>query len=312
MILVRLMGGLGNQMFQYAYAKHISLFNNVPLKLDVSLLGNDDKLKDRVVRNFDLDLFSIQEKETFATVKEIEKFNGKESPSFIDRVIFKLKKLYQKENLLLQEGNKQKEHYLNLKTKSLCVVGRWQSESFFSDNVDEIKKLFSFDKFVSNSYSLDVSEKMGSQTTIVIHVRRKDYITHPDYSKTLGGLDQQYYRDAIDFMETKLSMDSSKKYFFISDDINWCKENFKDLKNVFFVEQEKDKLGFFSDLWLLSKGDHSIISNSTFAWWGAWLGEKENSTVVAPLNWTRYKEYSPDNIVPDRWVTLANNFEKLA
>ncbi len=114
--------------------------------------------------------------------------------------------------------------------------------------------------------------------------------------------------------ETRLLIETifnikSITYFIISDDITWCKKVFANLPNAVFVEQEKTKNGYASDMWLLSLCDHVVISNSTFAWWGAYLGEKQDSIICAPEMWAKKKSFIPDNIVPERWVKVTNTFE---
>lgn len=306
MILVRLMGGLGNQMFQYAFAKHISIEKGVALKLDSSLLGGGDA-ENVVVRHFDLDVFGIQKIEETASKKEVERFNGKFYPTILDRISFKIKSKFSNDQLLIQKGNEINDQLLCPKGEKLCVVGRWQSERFFFNNTDAIKKIFSFSGFQPNTYSLSVAEQIRQSKSVSIHVRRGDYVTHPIYSKKLGALSLKYYLDAISLLKEKVS--GNLTFYIVSDDIEWCKFNFENVnENIVFVEQEKNKLGFLSDLWLLHICQHAIISNSTFSWWGAWLGETAESVIIAPKKWSISPEFTPESIVPERWSKIDNNF----
>jgi hypothetical protein len=307
MILVRFMGGLGNQMFQYAYAKSVSLDKGVPLKMDTTLLGEAD-VEDLVVRYFDLDVFGIQEKEILATKKEIERFNGKRTPAIFDRIFFKIKSLLSKDEVIIQKENKILNEYLNPSGENICLVGRWQSESFFEQNREEIKKVFSFDDFKPNQFSLDMSKKISASNSVSIQVRRGDYVTHPIYSKKIGALGVDYFRNSIEFIKDKLEKEDLV-FYVISDDIEWCKTAFSSFEeNIVFVEQEKSKVGYLSDLWLLTLCEHSIISNSTFSWWGAWLGETAESVIIAPIKWSISPEFTPESIVPERWSKIDNNF----
>jgi len=301
------MGGLGNQMFQYAFAKHISIEKGVELKIDTSLLGEGD-VENLVIRHFDLDVFNIQKIEDIASIKEVEKFNGKSSPTIIDRIVFKLKSFFSNDKLLLQKNNGITEDLINPEGSNLCIVGRWQSELFFIKNADLIKGIFNFNDFKPNSYSLSISKNMKASTSVSIQVRRGDYVTHPIYSKKLGALSIDYYKKSMALMKRKL-LNTEIVFYVISDDIEWCKANFESLdENIVYVEQEKSKNGYLSDLWLLHLCDHAIISNSTFSWWGAWLGESEKSVVIAPGKWAISNDFSPEGIIPDRWFTIDNKF----
>lgn len=308
MILLRLTGGLGNQMFQFAFAKAISLKKNVELKIDTSLLGESD-VENLIVRHFDLDVFGIQNRYLLANTKEIEKFNGKKDPSIGQRIKYKIRRSIYPNRLVFQEGNKVKEAYLHLPGKELCIVGRWQSEVFFKEYMESIRTEFSLKDFQANAYSKGVSVAIQAKNSVVIHVRRRDYITHPVYCKTIGALDKSYYIEAINYFEEKNR--GYWNYYFISDDIEWCKKNFSNIEGAKFVEQEKNKLGYLSDFWLLSLAGNIIISNSTFAWWGAWLGEQNSNLIIAPSQWTRDPKESPEKIIPERWTKIENEFEPL-
>jgi hypothetical protein len=309
LILVRFTGGLGNQMFQYAFAKSIASKNNTELKFDVSLLGGDSNVKDLVVRHFDLDVFLLQEQ--WASKDEIVKFNGYDQPNLLQKVKYKIKRFSNKFPLIIQNGHDFNIEQIKGIGSSACIIGRWQSEDFFKENSETIKKAFDFSHFTPNTYSKEIVKQMKNGVAVAVQVRRGDYVTHPIYSKQIGALNKQYYLDAIELLTTYLSTGIPVTYYFISDDINWCKKNFNFMQNAFFVEQEKSKNGYVSDLWLLTQAQHSIISNSTFSWWGAYLGETSESIIIAPKNWLREKNASSNQFVPARWIKIDNEFELL-
>lgn len=309
MILVRFTGGLGNQMFQYAFAKSIALKNNTQLKFDDSLLGGNENVKDLVVRHFDLDVFQLSEE--WASIDEIAKFNGYANPSLLQKIQYKLARIIQKYPLVIQKGHEYNTSQIASIGQQACVIGRWQSESFFKEHTSAIKKAFDFSNFKPNIYSLEVAEQMKNNISVSVQVRRGDYVTHPKYSRQIGALNKQYYLDAIQLLTSKLPMNTPITFYFISDDINWCKENFNFMQNAFFVAQEKSKNGYISDMWLLTQTQHAIISNSTFSWWGAWIGESKESKIIAPKNWLREQNPTANQFVPTRWITIENQFEPL-
>ncbi len=308
MILVRLTGGLGNQLFQYALGFALAKKNKVSLQIDVSLLGDKPNNKaNTVIRNLDIDVFPISA--VYARSNLVEKFNGKEKPNILDKFVFKIRKTIGRYPLTIQNSHTFID-FSDAKYQRLCIVGRWQSEDYFKDFAHEIKKEFSWSKFTVNEYSTELLAKNKEFTLISVQVRRGDYITHPEYSKTIGGLTFDYYKKAIEKIKSLLQNDKKYRFLIVSDDIKWCENNFEHKEDIIFVHQEKSKIGYVSDLWLLTQCQHAIISNSTFSWWGAWLGENENSIIISPKNWTRQVEHSP-NIVPDRWIQMDNEFESL-
>jgi hypothetical protein len=260
-----------------------------------------------VVRHFDLDVFELED--MWASKKEIQNFNGLENPNILERIIFKLKRSSGNYPLLIQKGHEFNREVINDSYRNLCVIGRWQSEAYFNDNKELIKSIFDLKNFIANDYSKAIANQMKESKAVTIQVRRGDYISNPIYAKSLGGLSKNYYIHAIKLLENKLGSDIN--YFFISDDIDWCRNNFSNLTNVHFVEQEKSKSGYLSDFWLLTQSKHSIISNSTFSWWGAWLSEKANSIIVAPKKWSREPNESDANCVPQRWIRIDNDFEPI-
>jgi len=302
MILVRLMGGLGNQMFQYAFGKALALEFGVQLKLDISLLGEDELVENHVVRNYDLDVFNLQEE--FATTNEIEKFNGKKNANILDKLLFRLNRISGKYPLVLQQDHEYDLKQISSIGSNACIVGRWQSEDYFKKHAAEIRNAFSFHQFVPNEYSRMIAEQMSKTIAVSVHIRRGDYVTHPVYSQGLGCLDKQYYLDAISLLNKKMPDNNKLKFYFISDDINWCKANFSEVDNAVFVAQEKDRNGYFSDLWLLTQCKHAVISNSTFAWWGAYLIKGADKLVIAPKRWGIADGFCPPRIIPKEWIEI--------
>ncbi len=176
-------------------------------------------------------------------------------------------------------------------TKDLKLTGYFQSEKYFLNNKEEIKKLFSVDnesfKYIKNKYSLDLFEDSCS-----LHIRRGDYLNYPNHHPVCS-LD--YYNMAINLID-------NKNILIFSDDINWAKENlhFKN-KNLYFIENNKD----YIDLWLMSMCKNNIIANSTFSWWGAWLNKNEDKKVIAPLNWFgKAINHNIKDLIPDNWVKI--------
>lgn len=166
--------------------------------------------------------------------------------------------------------------------------GYFQSEKYFNDK-QFIYKLFEPSTVVKdklNKYDSIVS----SGVTCSIHVRRGDYIKYQAYH-TVQPL--EYFTKAIELVG---KVDT---YIIFSDDIEWCKENFK-MTNAYFVENEKD----YVEIFLQSKCNHNIISNSSFSWWGAWLNKNDDKIVIAPSKWFNTNAYNTVDIIPDSWIKI--------
>lgn len=308
MILVRLMGGLGNQMFQYAAGKAAALRTGDTLVLDHSLVG-PPKDGNRVdpIRTFDLDVFGLQDR--LASPFEVALFNG-HPDSLGLKVIHRVAHLTRRFPLLMQKDNVFTENLLNRRRGNVCLVGRWQSESYFTDHANAIRDEFAFRHLDPLPYARRVVEQCIGEECVAIQTRRADYVTHPVYSRSLGALTAQYYLEAIDAVRSRLSQPHLKIYVG-GDDMDWCAATFGKLSNVVLLDQEKSKRGYCSHMWMLSHFRHHVISNSTFAWWAAWLGEKPDSVIVTPAQWTRDDTKPCERLIPARWISIENEFEPL-
>lgn len=183
----------------------------------------------------------------------------------------------------------------------LYFKGFYQSERFFADMADDIRKAFTFNPRLSNKKTKEMSEQIDhDENAVSIHVRRGDYL-EPKYWKTTGCVCQlPYYLNAIAEMNKRISQPS---YYVFSDDIAWVKENLP-LPKAFFIDWNKGAESW-QDMMLMSRCRHHIICNSTFSWWGAWLNPRKNKTVIMPERWFRHCE-TPD-ICPDKWIKVPIN-----
>jgi hypothetical protein len=187
---------------------------------------------------------------------------------------------------------------VNLDDKDYDLEGWFQSENFF--DVGQTRKMFAFkDSILQNVKSrLEIA---FSRKTILISIRRGDFVDHPDYFQ----LPVNYYINAL--LENFPDWESRNLIFF-SDDSSYCKFHFSFLENAYFG----DNLSAIEQMAVASLCDDFIISNSTFSWWCAWLGEKANSKVIRPLHYFTSSKNSTDNekdYFPDRWQ-VYNHLEK--
>lgn len=299
MILLRLQGGLGNQMFQYAFGKYLAVKNNTILKLDDTLL-KDRSLPDEVAthRDFELNVFNTTSAQ-HATQKEIWNFNGSPSGTITDKIRFKIHRAIKKPHLLIQERNEFKEEYINAPDNT-CVVGRWQSEKFFKPIENSIKKEFTLREKPSEETE-QLAQEIRGRNALCIHYRRKDLITSPVYSKTIGALSNEYYHKAFEKMR---EINKPEHIYIFSDDISWCKNNLSFDQPHSFVSDALSGNKNTGHLYLMSQCSSFIISNSTFAWWAAWLGNSDKKQVVAPANWYADQTLNNKFITPESWIKI--------
>ncbi len=186
-------------------------------------------------------------------------------------------------------------------------LGRFQSYTHIQSIDKTIRREFDLDRLPVGDETKRWLAGLKDTCTVSIHVRRGDYVAHPVYSKILGGLNLDYYRSCVNRIEGLLT-NAVIRYVVVSDDIEWCKRNLDWLTNVHFQDNSFNDLSHLSDLYLLASTDHSIISNSTFGWWGGFLGH-ENRTVCAPKRWSKDVAHSPPGLIPNSWILVENDFD---
>ena len=275
MIIVKIKGGLGNQLFCYAYAKSLSL-NGEHVKIDNYTFFNKTKLHG----GYHLNKFKITLES--ATLKEIKLIRGSNRFS---KAIKVLNKPYIRENDL-----KFDQKFLELRG-NLYVEGYFQSEKYFNNYRDIIINEFKF----PNSDSIKKQRDFIKDKFCSIHVRRGDF-TSKTNSEIHGILDLSYYYKAIKLIKEK----GIKNFIIFSDDIDWCKNNFYDFGSK--IQYSDFGLNEIDDLNLMSKCSSNIIANSTYSWWGAWLNKNKEKIVIAPKMWLKSKPYI--NIAAQNWILL--------
>ena len=285
MKIVLVNSGLGNQMFQYAFYK--SLKNMHP--------------EEKVV--CDLGFFKKQKVHNGYELKKIFNIDLKESPlasiflnsrNLFIRKSRKLSKKFLKQMYVVQDDVKYEEKILSDKSKKI-FIGYWQSEKFFKNIEEIIRKDFKFPDF-TESQNIELSKILTSSNSVSIHVRRGDYLTHPIFNT----LTENYYAKAIDKIKEKID---NPLFIIFSNDIEWCKNEFKE-KNIIFVSWNNGEKSY-RDMQLMSLCKHNIIPNSSFSWWGAWLNNNPNKIVIAPKKWFSDESgYRYEDIIPDKWIKL--------
>lgn len=282
MIIVKLIGGLGNQMFQYAVGRHLAYKNQAKLKLDLSLFKTYKPWK------YALSCFNIVEE--FATAKDIRLFNLKRR----FKIFFKSNK-----NTLYIEKVKFKFDPEVLKRRgSIYLDGGWQSEKYFKDIEEIIREEFTF-KNKPDDNNIKLLESIKNTNSVCIHARRGDYITNSKVNRFHGTCSIDYYNECIQIIRKRVK---NPHFFMFSDDPDWIKNNIKIDAPITYVAHNALDKGY-EDLRLMKNCKNFIISNGTFSWWGAWLSENKNKIILAPKKWLNVDIRTPD-LLPDNWIKI--------
>lgn len=294
MIIVKLIGGLGNQMFQYAAGKSLAEKHHTDLYLDISHLIKDTKGA-YTKRDLELDAFNTHYQ--IATSEQIEKFritHQNKYTRFLQRNYpFLFSNLY-----VAESGNKFQSQFFKY-GRNTYLDGFWQCEDYFKVYRELILKNFSL-KYPLHPDAESIKHDIQNGISISLHVRRGDYISIPSNLNFHGVLSIEYYNKAIELIKQKTKID---KVFVFSDDIEWCKQNFTNHELFNFIDF-KHKVPAYQELYLMSQCSHHIIANSSFSWWAAWLNNKADKIVVAPKVWFADQSIDTSDIVPKKWIRI--------
>ena len=280
MIIIKIKGGLGNQLFQYAVGRALALHHRLPLKLDLTIF------KTYKLHRYLLDQFAIQAE--IATEDEIIKLKGRNNVLFsaLRKAGLVKRKSYLKEK---------RSSYFDasvFKNDDVYLDGYWQNELYFSDIREELLRDLTS---ISSMSELGVvyMEGIKKSNSVSLHVRRGNYLN----LKNFNVLDINYYMKAVEYMRKNVEKPT---FYIFSDDLEWCKNSLGFLDNCIFVDSTKTEI---DDLKLMSFCKHNIIANSSFSWWGAWLNQNCKKTVIAPKGWL-LNDPGSSNVILSDWVKM--------
>lgn len=289
MIVVRLTGGLGNQMFQYAAARRLALRTGAGLKLDTAAFAT---LPDREYALGDFPICA-----ELASREEIERLT---KPALAARIAGRMlgRRARPPASHVREPDWSFHQEILEL-GDGVYLEGYWQSEHYFSDVADTIRR-----ELTPFSSRADAdrrwTERIEATDAVSVHVRRGDYVTSKVARETLGSCGHDYYQRAAELASQRLTAPHA---FLFSDDPDWVRGNLE-LPLPQTVVGTGEPRTADRDLALMSRCRHHIIANSSFSWWGAWLGETDGSLVIAPRQWFARQSLSSQDLVPARWERL--------
>lgn len=295
MIVIRLKGGLGNQMFQYALGRILSIKNRTDLAFNIEAYIDQTPrpFNPISVHNFYLDVFNVAGR--IAKKNEIpiiyRMYRKGKIMLLIDAVRRRIFR-HKAQELSFEKFNPQ---MLEL-GPNVYLDGYFQSPKYFIGFEDILRKDFIFKKkFQENIQKL--SEEILELDSLCVHVRRGDYVGNKFHE--VIGID--YYINGIEYI---LKTSKITKIYVFSDDIEWCKNNISFKFPTMFVDNTYAGVKSEGHLFLMSKCKNFIIPNSTFSWWAVWLSENKKKVVIAPKYWFGDKSIDTSDLIPEEWIRI--------
>ncbi len=289
-VATRLMGGLGNQLFQYAAGRALASRLNARLILDCTPMRRE------TVRRYALDRYAIDAEVVWNGARKIPRWKlrlpGQAGRRVADAIQSRLP-LHTRINgrrfkVLLQQGDGYDPRFETL-TGSVCLYGTWQSYRYFEDAAETIRAeiRLSSEPMGANRIWLD---RIRQSNSVCLHVRRGDYLVpHPIGHTTVYAPVSYYYR-AVHIVRERLE---NPQFYVFSDDWPWCRENLT-IEGAVLVDANGPE-AVVEELRLMAACRHHIIANSSLSWWAAWLAKHPEQVVIAPQPWVHGR----------RWAGLA-------
>jgi hypothetical protein len=289
MQIVKILGGLGNQMFQYAL--YLSLKESFPfetVKVDCSCF-NGYPLHNRLELTdiFDITLPQASFRELISVTWPLYHYRlwqiGK-------RILPKRKsQCFEKQDFLF-------ENILMDVSENRYFDGYWQNELYFSKCELAVRKAYRFKNCLDSRNSKLLNTIKSSNNSVSIHIRRGDYLKNTlcrNICKT------DYYFNAINYINDRIEYPA---FYIFSDDIPWCKVYLSNIlkSDITFIDWNKGK-DAYKDMQLMSECKHNIIANSSFSWWGAWLNTNSNKIIITPQKWLN-TDLRTNNPGGNNWV----------
>ena len=281
MQIVQLSGGLGNQLFQYAF------YLKLKRKCEGVYLDDITRYKDGKERNNQLPMTGV--KYAPAEIDDILRLTDRDRhlKNWIRRRFTGSRDVIKQENDILSENG--------------YWVGYWQSAGGYETIEDELRSNVFGADFHDEVTDAEIRKKIENTCSVGVHIRRGDYL-NPDVVEMYGGIcTDEYYDAAFSMMREKLP---GCTFYVFSNDAEWVKKKYPE-EDVVVMEGNDEEHGY-RDMYLMSLCKHNIIANSSFSWWGAWLNRNPEKTVIGPSIWIHkegfdkiYEGFKVTRITPD-------------
>jgi len=293
MIVVKLMGGLGNQMFQYAIGRALAEQHKSKLYLDHSFLEDRTPKTDYFTfRNYELIAFGIDNR--------LSEFTGNMFGLRQSRFKKQLSKIWKfktiTDNILIKSDT-------SLLNNNLYLDDYFQSEKYFAQYKNLIREVFTFKESSIEKNKILIEKIKATKNSVALHVRRGDYLIISD-GKFHQVCDSDYYHLALKIISERIP--NPTIFIFSADDPEWPQKKLNIFCTNYIVGNSNTGILGFENMRLMSLCDHNIIANSSFSWWGAWLNENPKKIVIAPKKWFADSQKNEETIdlIPKEWIRI--------
>lgn len=297
MIIVKLVGGLANQMFPYATARRLAHRWNAELKLDVRLFAPEVQRRLQFPRHYALGAFNISgqiatddEIAGFAAVRKRSRFAAIKDfiglPPRPERVYYKERHFHFDPRVLKLPDN-------------VYLDGNWVCEKYFADIEDILRKEFTF-KEEPAGRNRELLREVSGVDSVSIHIRRGDYAAIKKIQDVHGVCEIGYYQECVRMIAGRIR---APHFYIFSDEPEWAKQNLRIGYPSVYVDHNSPEQGH-EDLRIMSNCRHNIVANSGFSWWAAWLNPNPGKIIFAPRRWVRTTKYDTRDLVPGGWIRV--------
>jgi hypothetical protein len=286
-------------MFQYAAGKRLARDHDLKLLVDDCILVDHSPGRHKVNRHFGLDIFKAEIKH--AALSQRRWFNP-HGLSVVGKIAYRMRRLALGDQVHYEKSFRFDEKLVSQSSSPPYIAGLWQSYKYFEPIADLIRSDFSF-RTVPTPAAMAIVDALNLPETVCLHVRRGDYVSKADSAATLEFIGLEYYHTAV--REIRERIGCSPRFFIFSDDIQWCKAELKWLgSQTVFVEEDLAGLKPWQYMQIMSSATYFVISNSTFAWWAAWLAPRAHKVVIAPRAWFKENRLDSTDLCPPQWIRV--------
>ena len=291
-ITAQIQGGLGNQLFQYATGKALSIRLKGQLLVDIDWFNHywiDVTPREFLLPFLNIQLQMIQVSPPILPPKRWQRIAQKILP--LNPYVLK-DRPYRFNSALTQ--------FKPFANQDIYLMGYWQSFRYFDsirkELINEIRPI----NQLSPLYQIYLKKIQGCLSAM-IHIRRGDYVNLPVATKAHGFLGLEYYQNG---MRLLLESDVHTHFFVFSDDLDWAKANLPYQEKITYIETTDEKTAPIQELFLMTQCQRHLIANSSLSWWSAWLSISQNPRVIAPKRWTNDVDKEWDDLLPSHWQRI--------
>ncbi|GAB3641924.1 alpha-1,2-fucosyltransferase [Spirosoma arcticum] len=288
MIISVLAGGLGNQLFQYAFGFRLARQCQTELRLERHLLESRllARLRQYTPRHYELNAFTIKPTDA--------------SPYDVMRCLSRML-LPGQRAILLRDSDPDVSPCFDGQTQDVLCFGYWQSEDYFKSEAEALRQQLTFRQRPSDLTLTIADAVLSAPNATFVHVRRGDYVANPIANQHHGVCGVDYYHRSIKYLHERVS---GAQFFVFSDDHDWVKQALGHLIQPATFVEHNTGVDNWQDMYLMSLCRHAIVANSSFSWWGAWLNPATDRVVVAPRQWFAADTSTYPAVVPPHWISL--------